>query len=106
MEASVLQKVNEWLNGGYDAATKAEIQALLDANETTKLTDAFYKDLEFGTGGLRGIMGVGSNRVNKYTLGAATQGFSNFLNNKYPNQEQIKIVTIPPKLSLLLDLCC
>ncbi len=87
MEASVLKKVNEWLNGSYDAATKVEIQALLDANETTKLTDAFYKDLEFGTGGLRGIMGVGSNRVNKYTLGAATQGFSNFLNNKYPNQD-------------------
>jgi phosphoglucomutase len=87
LEPNVLKKVNEWLNGSYDAATKAEIQQLLDTNATEQLTDAFYKDLEFGTGGLRGIMGVGSNRVNKYTLGAATQGFSNFLNNKYPNQE-------------------
>ena len=52
-----------------------------------KLTDSFYKDLEFGTGGLRGIMGVGSNRVNKYTIGTATQGLSNFLNKTYPNQE-------------------
>ena len=87
LEPNVLKKVNEWLNGNYDAATKAEIQQLLDTNATEQLTDAFYKDLEFGTGGLRGIMGVGSNRVNKYTLGAATQGFSNFLNNKYPNQD-------------------
>jgi phosphoglucomutase len=86
LEPNILVKVNEWLNGNYDAATKATIQQLLDANATEALTDAFYTDLEFGTGGLRGIMGVGSNRVNKYTLGAATQGFSNFLNNKYPNQ--------------------
>ena len=87
LEPNVLKKVNDWLNGSYDAATKAAVQQLLDTNATEQLTDAFYKDLEFGTGGLRGIMGVGSNRVNKYTLGAATQGFSNFLNNKYPNED-------------------
>ena len=79
LEPSVLAKVNEWLNGNYDDATKATIQQLIDNEDVTGLTDAFYKDLEFGTGGLRGIMGVGSNRVNKYTLGKATQGFSNYL---------------------------
>ena len=91
LEPAVLEKVNEWLNGNYDASTKAEIQDLLDRGEVTELTNAFYKDLEFGTGGLRGIMGAGSNRVNKYTLGMATQGFSNYLNKTYPN-EQIKVV--------------
>lgn len=91
LDATTLQNVNKWLNGDYDAATKKEIQALLDANATTELTDAFYRDLEFGTGGLRGIMGVGSNRVNKYTLGMATQGFSNNLKKTYPN-EQVKVV--------------
>lgn len=90
LDASVLTKVNSWLSGNYDDATKSEIQTLLDNNNVTALTDAFYQDLEFGTGGLRGIMGVGSNRVNKYTLGMATQGFSNYLNQAYPN-ESIKV---------------
>jgi phosphoglucomutase len=90
LDASILTKVNSWLSGNYDDATKAEIQSLVDNNNVTALTDAFYKDLEFGTGGLRGIMGVGSNRVNKYTLGMATQGFSNYLNQAYPN-EAIKV---------------
>jgi phosphoglucomutase len=90
LDASILTKVNSWLSGNYDDATKAEIQSLVDNNNVTALTDAFYKDLEFGTGGLRGIMGVGSNRVNKYTLGMATQGFSNYLNEAYPN-EVIKV---------------
>ena len=90
IEPTVANKINSWLNGDYDQNTKDAIQALLDANEVTKLTDAFYKDLEFGTGGIRGIMGPGSNRVNKYTLGMATQGFSNFLLNKYPD-ETIKV---------------
>lgn len=91
LEPSVLTKVNEWLNGNYDDATKTAIQQMVDSNDVDGLTDAFYKDLEFGTGGLRGIMGVGSNRVNKYTLGKATQGFSNFLLAKYPD-EQVKVV--------------
>lgn len=91
LEPTVAQKVEHWLNGDYDAATKAEIQALVTAGNATALTDAFYKDLAFGTGGLRGIMGAGSNRVNKYTLGAATQGFANFLKATYP-EETIKVV--------------
>lgn len=87
LEKSVEEKINQWLAGGYDDETKAEIRSLLENEAYTELTDAFYKDLEFGTGGLRGIMGVGSNRVNKYTFGMATQGLSNFLKNEYPNEE-------------------
>ncbi|NRB52721.1 MAG: phospho-sugar mutase [Saprospiraceae bacterium] len=90
LEPSVLNKVNQWLEGNYDQETKAAIQAMLDQGQETALTDAFYKDLEFGTGGLRGIMGPGSNRVNKYTLGMATQGLSNYLKKIYPD-EQIKV---------------
>ena len=91
LEPATLAKVNDWLNGNYDQDTKAAIQSLLDQEDYTALTNAFYKDLEFGTGGMRGIMGVGSNRVNKYTLGMATQGFSNYLLKTYPG-EQIKVV--------------
>ncbi len=87
LEKSVEEKINQWLDGGYDEETKSEIRSMLENEAYTELTDAFYKDLEFGTGGLRGIMGVGSNRVNKYTFGMATQGLSNFLKNEYPNQE-------------------
>lgn len=87
MEQEVKNKIDQWLSNGYDQDTKKEIQSLLDANKEEELTDAFYKDLEFGTGGLRGIMGVGSNRMNKYTLGAATQGFANYLLQNFPNQE-------------------
>ncbi|MBK0383995.1 phospho-sugar mutase [Pedobacter sp. SD-b] len=87
LDKATQEKVNQWLNGSYDKNTKAEIQKLIDQKAYTELTDAFYKDLEFGTGGLRGIMGAGSNRVNKYTIGAATQGLANFLKNKYPNQK-------------------
>lgn len=91
LEPTIAQKVNEWLNGAYDEASKNEIKTMLEADDTVALTDAFYKDLEFGTGGLRGIMGVGSNRVNKYTLGMATQGLSNYLLKTYPD-EQVKVV--------------
>jgi phosphoglucomutase len=87
LEKSISDKINLWLTGNYDDATKKEIQKLVDAQATTELTDAFYKDLEFGTGGLRGTMGAGSNRINKYTIGTATQGLCNFLKNKYPNQK-------------------
>jgi phosphoglucomutase len=83
LDPQIYGKVNAWLNGQYDETSKAEIQQLVEDNDVTELTDRFYRDLEFGTGGLRGIMGAGSNRVNKYTLGAATQGFANFLNKKY-----------------------
>ena len=87
IDAPTRQRIQSWLDGNYDAQTKAAIQALLDANNDTELTDSFYKDLEFGTGGLRGIIGVGSNRMNRYTVGAATQGLANYLNQCFPGQE-------------------
>ena len=86
-EATIQQKINTWLEGNYDEETKAEIRKLQSDNQTDALNDAFYQDLEFGTGGLRGIMGVGSNRMNRYTLGAATQGLSNYLLKSFPGQE-------------------
>ena len=90
LEPAVQEKINQWLHGSYDDNTKKEIQQLLDDQKYTDLTDAFYRNLEFGTGGLRGIMGAGSNRVNKYTIGTATQGLSNYLKKTYPN-EPIKV---------------
>ena len=90
LEPSVLERVNTWLQGSYDSNTKQEIQNLLNQEAYTELTDSFYRSLEFGTGGLRGIMGAGSNRINKYTIGAATQGLSNYLIKKYPG-EKIKV---------------
>ena len=86
LEQATQNTINTWLNGNYDAETKAEIQKLVDQEAATELTDAFYRDLEFGTGGLRGIMGAGSNRINKYTIGTATQGLSNYLLKKYPGE--------------------
>jgi phosphoglucomutase len=90
MEATTQAKIDAWLTGPYDEDTKAEIKRFIEADETEALGDAFYRDLEFGTGGLRGIMGVGSNRMNKYTLGAATQGLSNYLRKSFPG-EQVKV---------------
>jgi phosphoglucomutase len=87
LEAATQSTINEWLNGNYDQKTKEEIQDLLDKEAYTELTDSFYRSLEFGTGGLRGIMGAGSNRINKYTIGTATQGLSNYLLAKYPGEE-------------------
>jgi len=83
LEAATQNTINEWLNGNYDQQTKDEIQQLIDKEAATELTDSFYRSLEFGTGGLRGIMGAGSNRINKYTIGTATQGLSNYLLKKY-----------------------
>lgn len=91
LENHIQERVDSWLNGNYDEETKAAIQDLLDSGNHTELTDAFYKDLEFGTGGLRGVMGPGTNRINKYTLGMATQGLSNYLRMVYED-EQIKVV--------------
>jgi len=79
-------RIEQWLGAGYDSDTVAQIQKLVDNQEETELIDAFYKELEFGTGGLRGIMGVGSNRINKYTIGKATQGLANYLKKQFPNQ--------------------
>ena len=89
MEAIIQERVQKWLDGNYDQTTKDTINELLIQNPN-ELTDAFYKDLEFGTGGLRGIMGVGTNRINQYTIGMATQGFANYLISCFPS-EQIRI---------------
>lgn len=82
MDSVIAAKVNAWLEGPYDTATKETIRQL-QASQPEELADAFYRNLEFGTGGLRGIMGVGTNRINQYTIGMATQGFSNYLNSTY-----------------------
>ncbi len=89
--ADILQKANEWLNGNYDTQTKEEVRQLLNNEDSTALIDAFYRDLEFGTGGLRGIMGVGTNRMNIYTVGAATQGLSNYLKTAFAELPQIGV---------------
>ena len=86
LEKDVQERVSQWLHGNYDTATKAALQTLLDSGNAEAITEAFYRDLEFGTGGLRGIMGIGSNRVNQYTIGAATQGLSNYLKKQFPGQ--------------------
>jgi phosphoglucomutase len=83
----VQQRINTWLTPAYDADTQAEIKQLVDTQQDDTLTDAFYRTLEFGTGGLRGVMGAGSNRMNRYTLGMATQGLCNYLKQSFPNQE-------------------
>lgn len=88
----VTAKAKTWLSDKYDADTRKEVQALLDKEDKTELIEAFYKDLEFGTGGLRGIMGVGTNRVNIYTIGGATQGLSNYLLKEFSSLKQIKVV--------------
>ncbi|MDB5241737.1 MAG: phosphoglucomutase/phosphomannomutase alpha/beta/alpha domain [Spirosoma sp.] len=87
LDSPTQQRVDQWLSGSYDADSKAAIQKLIDEGNTTELTDAFYRDLEFGTGGLRGVLGVGSNRMNRYTVGAATQGLSNYINAAFPGQD-------------------
>ena len=83
---NILDKATMWLSDIFDTETQQEIQQLISSN-SKDLTDRFYKDLEFGTGGMRGMMGAGTNRINKYTLGKATQGLSNYLKESYPNEE-------------------
>ena len=90
MSLTIAQKVEQWLAGNYDQATKDAITAM-QLKSGDELADSFYRNLEFGTGGLRGIMGVGTNRINKYTIGMATQGFANYLNKTYPN-DKISVV--------------
>src|SRR5690349_24822560 len=89
MDAAIKEKVDKWLEGSFDQPIKDEINRLMKENPN-ELADAFYRNLEFGTGGLRGIMGVGTNRMNKYTVGMATQGFANYLKKTYGDAE-IKI---------------
>ncbi len=89
--ALVEQKAEQWLNGNYNDATKAEVRRMLNNQDKTELIDSFYKYLEFGTGGLRGIMGAGSNRMNIYTVGSATQGLSNYLKKVFADLPEIKV---------------
>ncbi len=86
LNKQVMERANAWLNGDYDEATKQEIRLMIE-NNPTELVESFYKDLEFGTGGLRGIMGAGTNRMNIYTVGAATQGLANYLKKNFAGEE-------------------
>ena len=87
----VTVKAKTWLTDGYDAETQAEVRRMLEADDKTDLIESFYKDLEFGTGGLRGIMGAGSNRMNIYTVAAATQGLANYLHECFKDLPQISV---------------
>ena len=87
----VTAKAQEWLSPAYDKQTQAEVRRMLEDEDKTNLIEAFYRDLEFGTGGLRGIMGAGSNRMNIYTVGAATQGFANYLLRNFKDRDQISV---------------
>ena len=89
LDPQILAKAQQWLDGNYDAETKAQVKHLIE-NDPKELIESFYKDLEFGTGGLRGIMGVGSNRMNVYTVGMATQGLANYLKKNFAG-EQIRV---------------
>lgn len=88
----VMAKAQSWLDGNYNEETKNDVRRLMEADDKTDLIESFYRDLEFGTGGLRGIMGVGTNRMNIYTVGAATQGLSNYLKAQFPEVPQIGVV--------------
>lgn len=90
IDKAILSKAQQWLEPEYDKQTREQVQELI-SNNPKELADAFYKDLEFGTGGLRGIMGPGSNRMNKYTLGKATQGLANYLHKEFSNQPEIRV---------------
>jgi len=86
MDSIIQQSIDKWLNGSFDEEVKKQIREMQN-NSSDDLVDAFYRNLEFGTGGLRGIMGVGTNRMNKYTVGMATQGYANYLKKSFPNEE-------------------
>ena len=88
---AVTAKATEWLSDGYDDETRREVKKLIEADDKSELIESFYRDLEFGTGGLRGIMGVGSNRMNRYTVGAATQGLANYLKEAFADLPQISV---------------
>ena len=82
-------KAKQWLSPSFDEGTRKSVQAMLDNSDKTELIECFYKDLEFGTGGLRGIMGAGSNRMNIYTVGMATQGFANYLKKNFAGRSSV-----------------
>ncbi|MDD3011883.1 MAG: phospho-sugar mutase, partial [Bacteroidales bacterium] len=89
-DPKILDRAKQWLTPAYDQATRDAVNKLIE-EDSTELTDAFYRDLEFGTGGLRGIMGPGTNRMNKYTVGKATQGLANYLLKTFVGDETIKV---------------
>ena len=86
------EKAKLWLSPAFDEETRKQVQEMLDNEDKTALVDAFYQNLEFGTGGLRGIMGAGTNRMNKYIVGMATQGFANYILKAFPGQEGLSVV--------------
>src|SRR3712207_239039 len=86
MDSVIKQSIDKWLNGSFDEEIKNQIREMEKGN-SEELADAFYRNLEFCTGGLRGIMGVGTNRMNKFTVGMATQGYANYLRKSFPNEE-------------------
>ena len=90
--ASARERAQKWLSEDYDEETRRQVQQLLDAEDPAELVDAFYRDLEFGTGGMRGIMGAGTNRMNKYNIGAATQGLSNYMIKEFGEDADLKVV--------------
>ena len=85
-------KAKQWLSPAFDKETRSAVEAMISNEDKTELIESFYKDLEFGTGGLRGIMGAGSNRMNIYTVGMATQGFANYLKINFRGKKQISVV--------------
>ena len=89
-DPQILARAKKWLEGDFDKETQNQVKDLI-ANDPTGLTDAFYRDLEFGTGGLRGVMGVGTNRMNRYTVGMATQGLANYLKKSYPREKELRM---------------
>src|SRR3954467_3620114 len=90
MDAAIQKNVDKWLNGNFDEEVKKQITEL-QKQHPDEVADAFYRNLEFGTGGLRGVMGVGTNRMNKYTVGMATQGFANYLKQAFTGEVKIAI---------------
>ena len=88
----VAERAQVWLGNGFDAETQAEVRRMLDADDKSELIDSFYRDLEFGTGGLRGIMGAGTNRMNKYVVGMATQGFANYMKKNFADRKEVAVV--------------
>ena len=100
-DPNIISRAQAWINSNLDKEIKTEVQRLID-NDPTELADAFYRDLEFGTGGLRGIMGVGTNRMNKVTVAMATQGLANYLKKEFSSLKQIKmaIAILPDVLEI------
>jgi len=87
-----MERAKVWLSPAFDEETREAVKAMMESEDKTELIDAFYKDLEFGTGGLRGIMGAGTNRMNVYIVGMATQGFANYILKAFPGRKDLAVV--------------